>query len=1489
MAQQQHAVTFAPTEFELTHQFRLLDFDVVSWEYEDDESSGGSGGGHHKRKDHEFFCIQMTALNELGEKATIFVDDFKPFFFVRVGDNWTQSHVEVFFQYLQREVTPYYTNSLIEATLVKGGELYGFTAGKQFNFVKVVCENMKVFNRATRPWYNIRKNSTGGETKTLKEKGLRYGEGRHAEYLLLYETISPLLRFFHIKNINTTGWIEIDKSCEPAEKQDMTTDVKYEYVVSQDKITPLNDKHTIVPYDICSFDIEASSSHGDFPIPIKTYKKLAVNIHEYYAERCERVAAANAALRSGSGIGGSSGSRLNIGGGGGGSNITSTSSFTQHTFVEDHLENILRKAFGLRLLDSGAEDDKLFIQRAYPIKPVTEDKLPKLMSRLVSLKLKNEQLSKEQRKTSNTIDTIFGKFRDQSFKVSGADDGDCGNDLDEEEGEKDDADEEKEEDECEGEMCDELDENDNDDDNVSLPDEYYLDDAQHQSAACETEEAAAAKNKNEFSFLDILFHSELKPDEKINQITVYLGKVLPKLEGDKCTFIGSTFVKYGQKEPYLQVCIALDTCDNLITNVGETEGIATQSIVETYKTEAEVLVAWTRLIKRINPDIIIGYNIFNFDEEFLFQRSKECGVMEEFLQLSRNKGELCAKYISSRDEYDIERKSTTLASGTYELSMINMKGRIQIDLLNWFRRTENLSSYKLDYVSGFYIGDDIKKVQHSVEIDADTGEEIAVSRLYTSNMSGLHVENYIHIHEITHSTNVYKNNAKFMVRSINPAEKYFTIRGHETPQGKINRWGLAKDDLTPQDIFRMTNEGAQSRGIVAKYCIQDCNLVQYLFNKNDIMTDIIEVSSVSNVPMAYRVNRGLGILLTSVVSKECFAKGVYMKTLPKSLGCESYEGAYVLEPKTGIYMDEPISVNDFNSLYPSSMLSENLCPSSKVRTWEYDMWDNLLRETGYQDPKTKKYVFDGLPEYKYVDIKFDTYKFTQRPGVKKADKQRTGYKICRFAQYPNHINKGMAIIPGVLDMLLEKRKSTRKEQKNYGKSDFMYRILEKRQLGFKLLANSIYGQLGAQSSTFYEPDIAASTTATGRKLITYSKRVIEECYGLKPSEGVPNEVSSGVTRHTTYGTLVPTSKHGNVYCKAVCVYGDTDSLFYNLVITSAETCERIYGTDALEISIELAQQIGDVIGDFLKQPHNFEYEKTFLPFCLLSKKRYIGMLYGDNIEHCYRKEMGCELKRRDNAPIVKDFYGGVIDIIMSRQSVEKAVEFVETNLDKLCRGDVEMDKLIISKSLRSYYAKIRPAHKVLADRIGEREPGNKPGAGDRVPYVFVVPSPELIKAKGGEKKLLQGDKIELPSYVVDHGLQIDYAHYMTNQIQKPIAGLLGLVLDELWRNRGMEHKIPIHAQAIAAIRRETVDDDDKKRDKKVRDKIAKLMGNEVKALIFDKYLRTVTNKRMGNKEITSFFKAAPKKTASASNAPDSKISTGMLKDSGIKQQKIVLW
>ena len=40
-----------------------------------------------------------------------------------------------------------------------------------------------------------------------------------------------------------------------------------------------------------------------------------------------------------------------------------------------------------------------------------------------------------------------------------------------------------------------------------------------------------------------------------------------------------------------------------------------------------------------------------------------------------------------------------------------MEGRLQVDLYNYFRRDYNLTSYKLDYVAGNFIGDKVKSIE----------------------------------------------------------------------------------------------------------------------------------------------------------------------------------------------------------------------------------------------------------------------------------------------------------------------------------------------------------------------------------------------------------------------------------------------------------------------------------------------------------------------------------------------------------------------------------------------------------------------------------------------------------------------------------------------------------------------------------------------------------------------------------------------------------
>ena len=178
-------------------------------------------------------------------------------------------------------------------------------------------------------------------------------------------------------------------------------------------------------------------------------------------------------------------------------------------------------------------------------------------------------------------------------------------------------------------------------------------------------------------------------------------------------------------------------------------------------------------------------------------------------------------------------------------------------------------------------------------------------------------------------------------------------------------------------------------------------------------------------------------------------------------------------------------------------------------------------------------------------------------------------------------------------------------------------------------------------------------------------------------------------------------------------------------------------------------------------------------FILFSKKRYVGNKYEFDINKFSQKSMGCVLKRRDNPDIVKDVYGGVIDIIMNEKNIDKSKVFLKNILLNLIDGKVPLEKLVVSKSLKGNYKNPESiAHKVLADRMSERDPGNKPQTNDRIPYVYIN-----VKEKKG-KKILQGERIETPEYIIDNKLIPDYKFYITNQIMKPMLQVFSLVMDE---------------------------------------------------------------------------------------------------------------
>ena len=1299
--------------------FKLIDFNIYDENTKSVESDSGSDNEpkYYSRTDEKAFIIQAFGINEKGETCCLYINDYNPFFYVKVGDDWTQYKVNAMVRYLGDKVDNYYKNSIVSYKLVEHHKLYGFSGGKKHNFVKLAFKNSVAMNKYKNLWFSYKKNEKTGENYRIREN-IEFNKVS----LELYESnIPPLLRYFHITNISPSGWVLVNTSKVINSNEQMTT-CKYEYICSSKYVKAQPEKETVVPYKICSFDIEASSSHGDFPIPIKTYKRLATNMADVFLKQLD--------------------------------------------YLDEAKSKLLLKKILLAAFNYGSCED---IDLVYPKANPSKEKVLKLINTLLDKSLdKAKKETEEDNSDLIKIDSLFEEMMEShQNNVEGSA-------------------------EANGEAIDQ---------NI----EYVNYNKKNNKKI---------KMKKSTTIIDVLLEEQYEREDKIKIIDEVMTTVFPRLQGDEVTFIGSTFMNYGTKEPYMNHCLVVGTCDDV-------EG----SIIETADTEREMLLKWTELIQRENPDIIIGYNIFGFDYEFMFRRAKENYCEQEFLKLSRKLNEVCANEDRQNPgTFNLEHTKIQLASGEYDLRYAKMSGRLQIDMYAYFRRDFNLSSYKLDDVAGQYISDSVKKIELAThEVHGD------ITELYSNNLMGLHIGDFIHIEITSFTSDYYKNGKKFVVldieygkevsemkNGVEKTSKYNVIKiggHHEIESGKSIKWGMAKDDVSPQDIFRLSKGTSADRAVVAKYCIQDCNLVHHLMNKIDVITGYIEMSRICSVPISFLVFRGQGIKLTSFVAKKCRDKDTLMPDVEKPKDAEGYEGAIVLPPKCSMYMDNPVACVDYSSLYPSSMISQNYSHDSKVWSKEYNLKGDLINVVGEKD-ENGNFIYDNLPEYEYIDIEFDTYRYIRKSATARAEKTKVGKMICRWAQFPDN-KKG--IMPSILEELLKARKDTRNMIKTE-KDPFMQNILDKRQLGYKVTANSLYGQCGSRTSTFYEKDVAASTTATGRMMIIYARRIVEEVYG----DMIYNSNTNGVVR-----------------TKAEYVYGDTDSVFFTFNLEDPETGEKIRGYKALETTIEIAQDAADLCTKYLKPPMKLEYEKTLMPFILLSKKRYVGMLYEEDPNKGYMKFMGLSLKRRDSCDYLKDVYGGILNILMKENNIEQAIEFLQHSLNELIQGNVSMDKLAITKALRGYYKNpLQIGHRVLADRIGQRDPGNKPKPGDRMKFVFVV---------NDKPKALMGDKIETTEFIIENNLKIDYTHYITNQLMKPLQQLFGLSLEQIWTMRNKKPAIRTYHKEMDKLSKEFPDIETFMKKKE------KYCATKIKNLLFDKTLNQIYNDKHRIQTITTFF------------------------------------
>jgi DNA polymerase elongation subunit (family B) len=709
--------------------------------------------------------------------------------------------------------------------------------------------------------------------------------------------------------------------------------------------------------------------------------------------------------------------------------------------------------------------------------------------------------------------------------------------------------------------------------------------------------------------------------------------------------------------------------------------------------------------------------------------------------------------------------------------------------------------------------------------DNSKKKKVLYTKLQVKSTAGIKRDDFVSFYYNDGPTD---NRIGYKYKVLHLDEKSITVKGKISIRRLLKKkwklfWCQAKDDVGPHDIFRLFKLDDKAKAIIAKYCLKDCTLCNRLIAKLQILPNSIGMGNVCCVPLSYLFLRGQSIKIFSLVAKQCREENYIIPTTKKKFkkpdvkdangiivesveqkdekrfqkfiqglvnneedddddDNEKYEGATVFDPVKGVHY-EPIIVGDYSSLYPSSMIMKNLSHNSIVL-----------------DPQ-----YDNLPGYRYHEQSYNN--------------SDGSISTCRFAEkLGEDSSKTKSTIPRILMKLLATRKKCN-NMKEIEKDSFKKAVWDGLQLAYKITANSLYGQCGSPISPISMKAIAACTTSIGRDMLELARDFVEnkmaeminlikeavetqndtqylECMRdfFKDVQDSKAEMKEKVK--DANGTLVMIGdkpKERYVYkgkeeyyqwlkkqiydlihlynIEPKCIYGDTDSVFFKLNLSDIKTKEPFREHGALKISISVGILVTAILNHTFEYPQGLAYEKVYWPFIIISKKRYVGNLYSFDPNNFYQKSMGLVTKRRDNADIVKVVVGGIIDQILNKRSSIGAVKFAKSILMKIITGKYNIDKFIISKTLKdkdAYADWTRMVHVVLADRMAQRDLGNKPQSNDRIPFVYV----ETTK-----KVKLQGERVEHPDFIEDNNLKIDFLFYITNQIMKPSTQFLELIVN----------------------------------------------------------------------------------------------------------------
>lgn len=406
---------------------------------------------------------------------------------------------------------------------------------------------------------------------------------------------------------------------------------------------------------------------------------------------------------------------------------------------------------------------------------------------------------------------------------------------------------------------------------------------------------------------------------------------------------------------------------------------------------------------------------------------------------------------------------------------------------------------------------------------------------------------------------------------------------------------------------------------------------------------------------------------------------------------KEHAGGRVCDPKAGFYAreEEATFTFDFSSLYPSIIRGNRICYMRIC----FDR--TMLDDSSY----VKEYVPIRNDKACVVFIKGRTCPET---GV---------------------FTAARTILPETISEVCEERTRTRKQMKTVT-DEFLYAVLDAKQLSCKVFQNAVYGFTGVErNAKFAFPLIMATVCRIGQSMI---KRVQHKMIA-------------------DYGGYV--------------VYGDTDSVMVQFpcppeLRTREQKLDYFYG---------VSRAAAADCSAMFPPPNALQFETMKLPYYLREKKKnYAALEYSPDDWHRPPNVAikGLPFKKRDRCMFVRKVGSVVMEMVLGLQ-IARVGPYICEQMELLVDGRVPIKDLVITCLMndRASYKSGNLIQLKTVDKI-EARTGVPVQTGARLSYVVV---------RGSAPQYERGED---PGYVQENKIPLDYEYYLETQFLSAIRPLV---------------------------------------------------------------------------------------------------------------------